>query len=517
MQTRQSQAFAKATLDSLEAYIVVLDDTGTIVAVNAAWERFTSANRNRNVGVGSRYVEVCDAIGMRAPSTAGIGGSLDEMMSGKRDDFTVECRCPAPDGGERWLAIRASRHVGDGPAKIVLQHYDITSRVRAESELRQARNYLGAVTDSMAEALCTLDTDGVLMYMNPAAETLLGWSLDELRGRNMHDAVHFRRADGQPTSAADCPLVASRGRAQVVRVSDDVFICHDGTDLAVQYTSSPLRTADAITGSVVVFSDITLQKAENRRLQSQLAAATGKRHIREALDQGRFVLYAQPIVDLITGSVVQHELLIRMLEGDGTVLPPDEFLPAAEQNGLITDIDRWVIAQAAELCGAGNRVQMNLSGASLPEAGLFEFFRATTEASGASPQDIVIEELTETALMGNERLGGILLDQLSRLGCKIALDDFGTGYGGFAYLKRFTVDYLKIDTQFIRDITTNAASRRVAAAVVDLAHGFGQKTVAEGIEDPDTITLLTAMKVDYGQGFALGRPAPLHESLLHRV
>ena len=502
IETRQSQDFAQATLDSLAAYVVVLDDAGRILAVNAAWGRLTRGVASRNVGIGAEYIAVCDAIGMRDSSAAEIARFLHEMVHGKLDAFTVECPCQTPDG-ERWLALRASRHIGSGPAKMVLQHHDITSRVRTETELREARDYLGAVTASMGEALCTLDIDGALMYMNPTAERLLGWTLGELRGRQMHDAVHFRHGDGSPAPASACPLVASAASGQVVRVADDVFVRRDGTDVPVQFTSSPLRAGDTVTGSVIVFSDITLQKAEQELLQNQLDTVTRKLRIRRALEQHRMVLYAQPIVELATGSTYQHELLIRMVEPDGTVVPPDAFLPAAEQNGLITEIDRWVLTQATALCGAGHRVQLNLSGASLADPGLFEFFRAAVQASGARPHDMVIE-ITETALMSNEQLAGILLEQVSSLGCEIALDDFGTGYGGFAYLKRFPVNYLKIDIEFVIDIATNAASRHVAEAVVSLAEGFGQRTVAEGIEDTHAIALLAEMNIDYGRGLPSG-------------
>jgi EAL domain-containing protein (putative c-di-GMP-specific phosphodiesterase class I) len=225
------------------------------------------------------------------------------------------------------------------------------------------------------------------------------------------------------------------------------------------------------------------------------------------------VLHAQPIVELATGVTVQHELLVRMRGRDSTMVAPAQFLPTAEQHGLITEIDCWVIGQAAKLCGEGHRVQLNLSAASLAEPGLFDVFRTALDGSLACPQDLVVE-LTETALMSNERSATVLLERLSQLGCKIALDDFGTGYGGFAYLKRFPVDYLKIDREFIADIATNAASHHVVAAVVSLAKGFGQQTVAEGIEDADTIALLIEMGVDYGQGFALGRSATLQHTLL---
>lgn len=117
-------------------------------------------------------------------------------------------------------------------------------------------------------------------------------------------------------------------------------------------------------------------------------------------------------------------------------------------------------------------------------------------------------ELTETALLRSPEMAATFIERIAELGCQVALDDFGTGYGGFTYLKRLPVDFLKIDQEFVRDIATNAASQHVVRAVVSLSKGFGQRTVAEGIEDLATIPVLREMGVDFGQGFALGRPAP---------
>ena len=118
-------------------------------------------------------------------------------------------------------------------------------------------------------------------------------------------------------------------------------------------------------------------------------------------------------------------------------------------------------------------------------------------------------ELTETALMHNEERAVAFVSAASALGHNIALDDFGTGYGGFTYLKRLHINYLKIDMEFVRDIDSNPASRQVVAAVVGLARGFDVQTVAEGVEDVETLAQLSALGVDYVQGYGIGRPAPI--------
>jgi PAS domain S-box-containing protein len=399
------------------------------------------------------------------------------------------------------------------PAGIVNVAVDVTERVKAERELRGARDYLRAVTDSMAEPMCTLDAGGCVRYMNAAAETALGWTLDELRGRSLHDTVHFRHPDGKAYPVEDCPLIGAFASGVPVHVEDDMFVRRDGSTIPVTYKSSPFEPENGSRGLVVVFSDITERKAEQERMQREIDLLSQVGDLRDALDEDRFVLHAQPIIDLATGAVYSHELLIRMVERDGGLRAPGVFLPVAEECGLIREIDRWVIQQAAELAGEGHRVELNLSAMSLEDPDLFANFSAAISRSSARPPDIVVE-LTETALMRDESAAAAFIERIGTLGCEFALDDFGTGFGGFGYLKRLSVDYLKIDIEFVRDLRTNAASRHLVQAVVSLAEAFGQRTIAEGVEDVETLAIVSAMGVDFAQGYGIGRPLPLDESVL---
>jgi EAL domain-containing protein (putative c-di-GMP-specific phosphodiesterase class I) len=263
----------------------------------------------------------------------------------------------------------------------------------------------------------------------------------------------------------------------------------------------------------VVFEDATKRREEQRRIEEQLEAMTWVDRIRDALERDRFVLYAQPIIDVASGEVVQHELLIRMLDDAGDIVPPGLFLPVAERHGLIGEIDRWVVREAALLAGAGHAVELNLSGDSLGDPQLVHFVEAQLREAGASPSDVVLE-ITETALIRNQETARVFAERVAALGCKLALDDFGTGYGGFTYLKQLPFDYLKIDIEFVRDLLENPASRAVVQAVVRLAADFGKKTVAEGVEDDATLAELRALGVDYAQGYGIGRPAPVEDQLI---
>jgi EAL domain-containing protein (putative c-di-GMP-specific phosphodiesterase class I) len=246
-------------------------------------------------------------------------------------------------------------------------------------------------------------------------------------------------------------------------------------------------------------------------MAGELRSLTWVARIHEALAQDRFCMYAQPIIDVATGDVVQHELLIRMLDDDGGLIPPGDFLPAAERHGAIGEIDRWVVTQAAALAGRGHAVELNLSAESISDPEMAPFVEAALTDALADPSNIVIE-LTETAILRDQEAGHAFLTRLARFGCKVALDDFGTGYGGFTYLKHLPVDFLKIDIEFVRDLPRDASSQHVVQAVVQLAMGLGKKTVAEGVEDDETLELLNAYGVNYAQGYGIGRPKSLEQT-----
>ena len=180
----------------------------------------------------------------------------------------------------------------------------------------------------------------------------------------------------------------------------------------------------------------------------------------------------------------------------------------AEECGLVTEIDRWVIDRSAEIAATGQAVQINVSGRSISDPSLADYIKHAIKRTGADPGMIVFE-ITETALVSDETAARAFVERLHDLGCKIALDDFGTGYGGFTYVKQLPIDSVKIDIEFVRDIRTSSASRNVVQAIVNLATGFGLKTVGEGVEDKETLDLLGELGIDYAQGFHIGRPAPL--------
>jgi len=201
-----------------------------------------------------------------------------------------------------------------------------------------------------------------------------------------------------------------------------------------------------------------------------------------------------------------------MVSPTGEIVLPDRFLPTAEEFGLISEIDRWVVNETIRLAAQGHPVEFNLSAKSVVDPNMLTVVRNAFEVHGASPESVVCE-ITETALLRDTAAAEAFVQGLIEVGCKVALDDFGSGYGGFAYLKRLPVSYLKIDREFVRDLAQETSSRHVVSAVVNLAKAFSMQTVGEGAEDDATVELLTQLGVGRAQGYVIARPGPVAEVL----
>jgi EAL domain-containing protein (putative c-di-GMP-specific phosphodiesterase class I) len=234
------------------------------------------------------------------------------------------------------------------------------------------------------------------------------------------------------------------------------------------------------------------------------ARITWAERIREALEEDRFELYAQPIVELASGKTCHRELLVRMLSDDADVIPPDAFIPTAERFGLITDIDRWVTREGLALARRGERVSINLSAHSIGDEEILRDVRAAARAGVRA--GAVIFEITETAALTNMHDARVFAEELGRLGCEVALDDFGTGFGSFSYLKHLPTRYLKVDVEFVRDVAFNTTDQQVVQAIVAVGHSLGKLIIAEGVESAETTAALRRYGVDFVQGFHLGVP-----------
>jgi diguanylate cyclase (GGDEF)-like protein/PAS domain S-box-containing protein len=237
--------------------------------------------------------------------------------------------------------------------------------------------------------------------------------------------------------------------------------------------------------------------------------------VTRAAEENRLELFFQPIVRIgAEGAPTFHELTIRLRDDDGQLVPPSEFIPAAERYNVMSIIDRWVVVRAVELLKrrreAGGSLPMlavNLSGTSLNEQSFAEFILHTVgEPEIASA---LCFEITETAAVTSLSNATFFMRELKARGCKFALDDFGTGLSSFMYLKTLPVDYLKIDGQFITQIATDAVDRSMVEAISKVGRALGIATVAEWVESEAVLDELKRIGVDFAQGYHLARPMPL--------
>jgi PAS domain S-box-containing protein len=430
-----------------------------------------------------------------------------------RSSFELECRIRRADGAFRCHSVGTSPML-DVDGRIMSwigTATDIDDRKRTEDRLRRAEResdeFRSVVMANMAEGVYTLDGEGRFTFLNAAAERMLGWSEEELRGRAVHATIHFQHPDGSPLPDEERELLLARTERRAVHVADDAFTHRDGSIFPVAYSATPLLGAADPGGLVVVFRDTTEERTQREHGKRRLDALTWVGRARDALDEGRLTLYSQPIVPL-AGGEPSEELLLRMIGREGQVIRPANFLPAAEKYGLIGEIDQRVVVQAAQVAASGRRVQANLSALSISGLDLLPLIEYAVSDSGANPSDLVFE-ITETALMKDGEGGETFARGVAEIGCDLALDDFGTGYGSFTRLKRLPIRYLKIDTEFVRDLPSSPANKHIIEAIISLAKGFGQQTIAEGVEDAETLALLAEAGVDFAQGYHLGRPAPL--------
>lgn len=229
--------------------------------------------------------------------------------------------------------------------------------------------------------------------------------------------------------------------------------------------------------------------------------------VRDALANDRLRVDAQPIVGLASGGMVAEELLVRIVSENGDVVPPQQFVPVAEQYGLMPIVDRIVVDRAAALAAGGRSVQLNVSATTLESAGFVDDVLGSIHRHGAAPSRITFE-ITESSVPAdmNEVAGAAKV--LSKRGFGIALDDFGSGWGALQYLKQVPVSMIKIDREFVHDLCSNSEAVRLLRAIVALARVLGHQTVAEGVEDERTLSLVRAYGVDFAQGFHMGRPVP---------
>ncbi|MBK5219885.1 MAG: EAL domain-containing protein [Thermoleophilia bacterium] len=450
--------------------------------------------------------------------------------------YTLELRFVRPDGETHTFLCRGEVNVKDGVAvRLHGTHQDITDRKRMEAQLEYQAVH-DPLTGLFNRRQFADELERALRFANRygRAGAVLMIDIDDFKlvndthGHAFGDQMLKSVAAAIAGRARETDVVARLGGDEFTVVLPEAEIgearkAAEDIRRAVGQSSSPNLSigiapfdgnAELVADDVLVAADMALYEAKHggkNRVSVYTGDAKGAmswvERIRAALDEDRLILYSQPMIDIESGEVSHRELLIRMVGDNGEVIPPSAFLPTAERVGLITEIDRWVTKEGLRLAKGGERVSINLAGPSIGDPEVMGMVRAAI-AEGVEPAHLIFE-ITETAAMTNMEAARDFVGTLNEFGCGVALDDFGTGFGSFTYLKHLPTSYLKIDTEFVRDIIANSTDREVVKSITDVAHSLGKRTVAEGVENKETLEVLRAYGVDCAQGWFVGPPEPI--------
>ncbi len=489
---------------------------------------------------------------------------MHSLLSGEQSAYWMEKRYVDVVGQVVWVAVHATlvRAVDGSPQHFLGQIQDVSERVRYEAQLQHMADH-DPLTGLLNRRSFERELDKHIARVERYGPEGAALVLDIDRFKHINDTLGHNIGDELIVKVAQTLRARLRDSDVLARLGGDEFavlLPRGGADEASHVAEAILAAVRAqsvltaagrrrpITASigvalfgqtervtaeeVLVNADLAMYDAKEagrdrfgiysheRGTSRMKARITWAERIREALEEDRFTLYAQPIVELSSGVVRQHELLLRMLDQQGDVIPPAAFLGVAERFDLMQELDRWVVSHAIRYMGEQRRAgrdlvfEVNISGSSTGDPDLLTVIEDELRESEIDPVNLVLE-VTETAAVANIPRAQQFAARLAELGCRFALDDFGAGFGSFYYLKHLPFDLLKIDGEFVRSCTTNQTDQLLIRAAVDIARGLGKRTIAEYVGDDETVELLRRLGVDYAQGFHIGLPAPLAQRLEH--
>ncbi len=488
---------------------------------------------------------------------------MNALLSGEQSTFWMEKRYVDVVGQVVWVAVHATLvRAADGtPQHFLGQIQDVSERVRYEAQLQHMADHdplTGLLNRRSFERELNQHINRVQRYGAEGAALVLDIDrfkhINDTLGHNVGDELIVKVAQTLRTRLRDSDVLARLGgdefavllprggREEAEAVAESILASVRAQSvLTTAGRRRPITTSVGIAlfgeseglsaEDVLVNADLAMYDAkeagrdraatyssQERGASRMKARITWAERIRDALEEDRFTLYAQPIVELRSGAVRQHELLLRMLDEQGEVIPPAAFISIAERFDLMQEIDRWVVARAIRHMGEQRRLgreltfEVNISGSSTGDPELLTIIQRELSENEVDPVNLVLE-VTETTAVANIPRAQEFAQRLAELGCRFALDDFGAGFGSFYYLKHLPFDILKIDGEFVRSCTTSQTDQLLVRAAVEIARGMGKETIAEYVGDEATVELLRELGVDYAQGFHVGRPAPLDKAL----
>jgi len=544
----RSEARFRSLVQKSSDVVLVIGPDGVTTYVSEAIERVLGAPQMQ---VGKHFLE-----SVHPGDRALIAGVLDGLLVSPGTEHAAELRLPHADGTWRWVEAIGQNLMHDpAVAGVVFNFRDVTDRKRLESQLQHdafhdsltglanRALFSDRVTHALARsgkgrrrrrtAVLFIDLDDFKVVNDSlghmAGDALLtgvaqrvsacvresntaarlggdefGILLDEATRESAKEvAERILESLRQPIPLADRQIFVEASIGIALNEGRDSISAEE----LLRNADAAMYTAKARGKGQVAFYEATMHASALRRLEL-------RGRLEASLEARELVLEYQPIIELATSDLAGVEALVRWRQPDGRLSPPSEFVPLAEETGLIVPLGQWVLqeacAQAVEWprlpSGARMSMAVNVSSRQLQDPGFPQFVRNLVEQSTLKPGDLVIE-VTESALLEEGDPTTTAITQLTEIGVRIALDDFGTGYSSLSHLRRFPIDILKIDRSFVDGIDgADQDERALVRSIVRLAHSLRLETVAEGIERPEQLVPLRALGVRFGQGFHFARP-----------
>ena len=552
----------------------VTDRARTTVALEQARRRFQQAFHSAPTGMAlvrlddSRIIDanqsLADMLGRSLASLIGAGireiTHPDDLRAaatqrarlelGIADTYLLEQRYLRSDGEFVWARTRVSVTEDDGVALAITHIEDVTDQRLAAERLVHAATHDGltelpnraALVERLDELLVDapvgqisvlfIDLDNFKVVNDSLGHGVGDELLRRIAGRLrrvMRDADRLARFGGDEfvvfvDGGVDPAIVAERLRRAVQQpliIDEHELVVTASIGFAVNSSSDLtaddlLRDADAAMYRAKASGRDRVEAFTEETRAASVAALQTSSELRRGLERGEIVPYFQPIVDLEGGQVIGFEVLARWLHPERGLLVPAQFLPIAEESGLIVDLGgrilRDSLAQLAHWRAVGLQfascsLSINVATQQLIDGRFLDVVRDALGETGIDADSLWLE-ITETALMADTNAAGRALRDLRGLGLHLSVDDFGTGYSSLTYLKRFPVEAIKIDRSFVTGLGLEANDTSIVEAVVRLGHSLGLSVVAEGVETPLQLNRLRELGCDKGQGYLFGRPRP---------
>ena len=302
------------------------------------------------------------------------------------------------------------------------------------------------------------------------------------------------------------------GHEVFISTSIGIALYPDGADneTLLKHADTAMYKVKEFGGNAYKFYSVEMTMTDLRRLSLET-------QLRKAIERNELTLHYQPQAEIRSGVIFGAEALLRWQHPELGVIAPSEFIPLAEETGLIVPLGEWVLHTACAQNRAWQeaglpalRMAVNLSSRQFRQGNLADIVLAALEAAHLDSRWLELE-LTESVLLQDTQTTASILNELSRIGVHLSIDDFGTGYSSLSYLKRFTIDMLKIDQSFVRDITTDPDDTEIVSAIIAMSHSLGIKAIAEGVESDAQLSFLCQKGCDAIQGYCLSRPLPADE------